>query len=83
MNQNERVVLLPHYKSFADFFILLFTMAYHGIETPFCIGNLEDTPHIRFIDMLLKGAGYIMTRRSRDQSMQEQYITQSLISAIL
>lgn len=66
MNQNERVVLVPTYKSFADFFILLFTLAYHGIELPFCVGNLEDTPHIRLVDSLLKGSGYIMARRSRD-----------------
>jgi len=83
MNQNERVVLVPQYKSFADFFILMYTLAYHGIEMPFCIGNMEDTPHIRLIDTLLKGSGYIMARRSRDQSIQESYLTQALVREIL
>mmetsp|Transcript_8158 Transcript_8158/g.9821 ORF Transcript_8158/g.9821 Transcript_8158/m.9821 type:complete len:169 (+) Transcript_8158:1717-2223(+) len=83
MNKNERVVLMPQYKSFADFFIMLYAMAYHGIEPPFCVGNLEDTPHIRLIDMLLKGSGYMMVRRSRDQSMQESYLTLACIREIL
>lgn len=61
----------------------MFTLAFHGIEQPFCVGNLEDTPHIRLIDRLLKGCGYIMARRSRDQSMQENYLTQAVIREIL
>lgn len=75
MDKNERVVLVPHYKSFADFFILLHTLAVYNIELPFCVGNMEDTPHIRFIDALLRGSGYILARRSRDQSLQESYLT--------
>ena len=75
MNMNERVVLLPQYKSFGDLFILLYTFAAHNIEIPLTVGNMEDTPRVRFIDMLLKGIGYIHARRSRDQSMQESYIT--------
>ena len=69
MNKNERVVLVPQYKSFADFFVLMYALAHHGIELPFCVGNLEDTPHIPMINMLLKGSGYIKARRSRDQSI--------------
>ena len=83
MNLNERVVLLPQYKSFADLFILLYTFAAHNIELPLTVGNMEDTPRVRFIDMLLKGVGYIHARRSRDQSMQEGYITQAIIREIL
>ena len=83
MHMNERVVLLPQYKSFADLFILLFTFAAHDIELPLTVGNMEDTPRVRFIDMLLKGIGYIHARRSRDQSMQESYLTQAIIREIL
>ena len=83
MNMNERVVLMPIYKSFADLFILLYTFAVHNIELPLTVGNMEDTPRVRFIDMLLKGVGYIHARRSRDQSMQEGYITQAIIREIL
>ena len=47
------------------------------------VGNMEDTPRVRFIDMLLKGVGYIHAKRSRDQSMQEGYITQAIIREYL
>lgn len=66
MHMNERVVLLPQYKSFADLFILLYTFSVHGIDLPMTVGNMEDTPRVRFIDMLLKGIGYIHAKRSRD-----------------
>jgi len=69
IGMNERVVLIPHYKSFADFFILQHTLAHFNIEPPFCVGNMEDTPHIHFVNALLKGSGYILARRSRDQSL--------------
>ena len=68
MNMNERVVILPQYKSFADLFVLLYTLNQHDIEIPFFVGNMEDTPRIGFIDMLLKGVGYINVKRTRDQS---------------
>jgi len=47
------------------------------------VGNLEDTPRVRAVDSLLKGIGYIHARRSRDQSMQESYVTQAVIREIL
>ena len=50
---------------------------------PMTVGNMEDTPRVRFIDMLLKGVGYIHAKRSRDQSMQEGYITQAIIREYL
>ena len=80
---NERVVLLPQYKSFADHFILLYTLAMHGIELPLTIGNMEDTPRVKIIDRILKGVGYIHALRSRDQSMQESYINMATIREIL
>lgn len=83
MATNERVVLVPAYKSFSDLLVLLYTFAAHDIEIPFTVGNFEDTPRVKLIDMLLKGVGYITARRSRDQSMQEGYITQAVIREIL
>ena len=60
-------------------------LAWHagGAVARGAVGNMEDTPRVRFIDMLLKGVGYIHARRSRDQSMQEGYITQAIIREIL
>lgn len=68
MNNNERVVLLPTYKSYADVFVLLFALASADIPLPFTVGNREDIPRVRFIEKILHGIGYIMTSRSKDQS---------------
>ena len=83
MHMNEKVILLPQYKSYGDLFILLYTFAVHDIEIPMTVGNMEDTPRVRFIDMLLKGVGYINAKRSRDQSMQEGYVTQAILRELL
>ena len=66
ISMGERVVLIPHYKSFADLFILFYMFKSYDIEVPFTVGNFEDTPRVRAIDALLKGIGYIHARRSRD-----------------
>lgn len=58
-------------------------LAIHGIELPLSVGNLEDTPRVPFIDNILKGVGYIHARRSRDQSMQEGYVTQAVVREII
>jgi len=66
MNNNERVVLLPTYKSYADVFVLLFALASSDIALPFTVGNREDIPRVRFIEKILQGIGYINTSRSKD-----------------
>ena len=83
MNNGEKVILIPQYKSFADHFVMTYVLQSYGIPMPFTVGNQEDTPRIKAIDALLKGIGYIHARRSRDQSMQESYITQALIRELL
>ena len=83
LSDNQKVVLVPQYKSFADFFILMYTLACNKIDLPFVVGNKEDTPRITYVDSLLRGCGYIRAKRSRDQSRQESYLTQALIREIL
>lgn len=63
--------------------MLYYVFKEYGIKNFFTVGNMEDTPSIRAIDALLKGIGYIHARRTRDQSMQESYITQALIREVL
>lgn len=46
IDMNEKVILLPQYRSFADLFILLYTLSNYGIQLPFTVGNQEDTPNI-------------------------------------
>jgi glycerol-3-phosphate O-acyltransferase len=80
---NERVILLPVYKSFADLPILLYTLFVNKIEIPFTIGNLEDTPRVPLFDSLLKRLGYILTKRSRDQSLQWSYTNQAVLRELI
>ena len=63
--EGKRTVLVAKYKSYADFFVLLYTLAAHKIDIPFVIGHEEDTPRIKIIDKFLRGSGYIRARRSR------------------
>jgi glycerol-3-phosphate O-acyltransferase len=64
LSDGHRVVLMPIYKSFADAFIYIYIHNYFNLETPFLLGNYEDTPNIKFFTMWLKRSGYIYSRRS-------------------
>ena len=83
LQAGERVVLLPVYKSFADWPVLLYSLFVNKIEIPFTIGNAEDIPQAPMIEKILKNVGYIKTKRSRDQSLQWSYTNQAVIREIL
>lgn len=63
ISQNHKVIFMPLYKSFADFFILMYVNCTQRIKLGFTLGNYEDTPRIRLIDAWLKSCGYIFSRR--------------------
>ena len=69
---------MPLYKSFADFFILMYVNCTQRIKLGFTFGNYEDTPRIRLIDAWLKSCGYIFSRRKNGQSLQSNYINSQL-----
>jgi hypothetical protein len=54
ISKNHKVILMPLYKSFADFFVHLYVTRTQGIESGFTFGNMEDTPHIKILDAILK-----------------------------
>lgn len=58
-----KVLFLPQYKSFMDFFILTYINYTQSIESGFTFGNFEDTPKIMFLDRILRTSGYIFSRR--------------------
>lgn len=66
MNAGERVVLLPIYKSFADWPVLLYSLFVNKIEIPFTVGNAEDIPQATMVKGMLNNIGYLKTKRSRD-----------------
>ena len=78
-----KVVFMPLYKTFLDFFIMLYVNQTQGIPNGFCFGNFEDTPRIRFFDAVLKNTGYILSRRKQGQSMQSHYINSSLLHEVI
>jgi glycerol-3-phosphate O-acyltransferase len=63
----ESVILMPVYRSFADFPVLLYSLLANKIDIPFTIGNQEDLPATqRLVEGVLRKVGYILTKRSRD-----------------
>ena len=62
----KKVVLLPAYKSYSDFFLLLYVLYINEIQIPYTIGHFEDNPEQTFWNKVLVRLGYIMARRSRD-----------------
>ena len=83
MQQGNHVILVPTYKSFADQFIIQYTLLNHKMQIPFTIGNREDTPRVPIVDTLLQQIGYISSLRSRDQSIQESYINQAILRELM
>ena len=47
------------------------------------MGNLEDTPRVTLFDKVLKNIGYILTKRTRGQSLQESYVNQALLKELV
>ena len=46
ISDHNRVIFLPLYKSFGDFFVMQFINDKYGIESSFTFGNFEDTPRL-------------------------------------
>ena len=82
-DEGKRVVLVPIYKSFADFFIQQFINYKYSVNTPFTFGNGEDTPRIKLFDMWLKSSGYMIATRRSDQNLQQSYINSALLKEII
>ena len=69
IQSGEKVILLPYFRTYTDFLVLLFTLYVHEIPIPFTIGNWEDTPRNKITDTLLRRVGYILASRSREQTV--------------
>jgi hypothetical protein len=75
VHQNKRVVLVPLYKSFGDFYILQLINYTMGIESGFTYGNFEDYPRVgglttdtigESVARWVERAGFIFSRRNED-----------------
>ena len=74
---------MPYFRTYTDFLVLLLAFYVHDVPIPFTIGNREDTPRSKLTDSLLRRVGYIIASRSREQSIQENFITQALLQELL
>ena len=83
LGKKAQVVLMPVYKSFLDFPVLVYSLLVNQIELPFTIGNSEDIPEVKLVDTFLKRFGYLPTKRSRNQSFQQSYINQAVLRELL
>ena len=83
MEKGDHVILMPTFKSFADQFMLLYTLFCNQIQIPFTFGNCEDIPRIKLVDKILSKIGYILTKRSRDQTFQQSYIHQAVLRELI
>jgi len=81
--KNNKVVFLPLYKSYLDFFVQMYVMATQKIKLGYTFGNYEDTPRITVIDKWLKSCGYIFSRRKPGQSLQSNYINSEMLKEVI
>lgn len=83
ITKGYKVILMPLYKTFMDYFVLSYVNHTKGIPNSFTFGNFEDTPRIMLFDHILKNSGYILSRRKQGQKMQTRYINSSLLGEIV
>lgn len=65
LQKQEKVILVPLYKSFLDLSVLVYTLFVNQIDIPFSFGNIDDVPGVAFMDTVLRNTGYISTSRSK------------------
>ena len=80
---NQKVIFIPLYKSFADFFVQLFVMMTQKIKLGFTFGNFEDTPRTTFYDNLIRSVGYITSRRRVGQSVQSNFVNAAFLKEVI
>jgi len=83
ISQNHKVVFIPLYKSYLDFFVQMFVTCSQKIKLGFTFGNYEDTPRISVIDKWLTSCGYIFSRRKLGQSLQSNYINSEILKNVI
>jgi len=83
LKQDNYVILIPIYRSWADFFLLSYVQVLQGLEMTFTLGHLEDNPQITLFDAWLNSTGYIKARRSPNQGYQSSYVNSALLKELI
>ena len=61
--RDNKVIFVPLYKSYLDFYIQMFIMCTQDIKLGYTFGNYEDTPRIGLIEKMVRSFGGILSRR--------------------
>ena len=69
IKRNNKIVIMPLYKSFADFFVQMYVQYTLHLYGGYTFGNFDDTPRIGLMDSWLRHCGYIFSRRKGSQSL--------------
>ena len=80
---NHKVIFIPLYRTYADFFVQLYVMMTQKIKLGFTFGNFEDTPRTTFFDTLLRSSGYITSRRRVGQSLQSNFVNGAFLKEVI
>jgi len=48
--KNQKVVLVPIYRSFLDLSLIVYTLYVNKIDIPFSFGNIDDIPTVALMD---------------------------------
>ena len=83
VKQDKKVILMPLYKTFTDYFVQQFVNQTQDIPGGFTFGNFEDTPRIFLFDHILRKTGYILSRRKQGQSFQSNYVNSALMREVI
>ncbi len=83
IQSNKKIVIMPLYKSFADFFVQIYVQMTQHLYGGFTFGNMDDTPRIALMDTWLRHCGYILQRRKGSQSLQSNYVNCQMMKEVI
>ena len=64
--EGKRVILLPMYQSYADFFVLFYVQNKVGLPQNFCLAGIDDIPKIKLFKTWVRNCGCILSKKAKD-----------------
>ena len=83
IEKGQKVIFLPLYKTFIDFFVMVYVNQTQGIPNGFTFGNHDDIPKILIMKEILRRTGYISSRRKQGQSVQSSFVNSTLMQEVI
>lgn len=67
-DRKTKIVFMPVFKSYADPIALHFINYISDLEFGFSFGYYQDTPKVKFVEMLLNRLGYCLLKKNNNQN---------------